>query len=55
VTFAFRFEHDGIWVAQGRIVAVRCLMRRGRKPEPVAIPADVRGRLEPYSIAGATT
>lgn len=54
VTFAFRFEHGGIRVAQGRIVAVRCLMRRGRKPEPVAIPADIRGRLEPYSISGAT-
>jgi acyl-CoA thioesterase FadM len=52
VTFAFRFEHDGIRVAQGKIVAVRCLMRRGRKPEPVAIPADIRGRLEPYSISG---
>lgn len=38
VTFAFRFTHDGRQVAEGRIVAVRCLMWPGRKPEPVAIP-----------------
>jgi acyl-CoA thioester hydrolase len=54
VTFGFRFEHGGTWVAQGRIVAVRCLMRSGRKPEPVAIPDDVRRRLEPYRVGGGT-
>lgn len=53
VTFSFRFEHAGAWVAQGRIVAVRCLMRSGKKPEPVAIPADIRGRLQPFSEGGA--
>jgi acyl-CoA thioester hydrolase len=54
ITFSFRFEHEGIWVAQGRIVAVRCLMRPGRKPEPVAIPADIRGRLEPFRAGGTS-
>jgi 4-hydroxybenzoyl-CoA thioesterase/acyl-CoA thioester hydrolase len=54
ITFSFRFEHEGIWVAQGRIVAVRCLMRPGRKPEPVAIPADIRGRLEPFRTGGTS-
>lgn len=54
VTFGFRFEHDGTCVAQGRIVAVRCLMRSGRKPEPVAIPDDIHRRLEPYRFGDAT-
>ena len=54
VTFSFRFEHEGIWVAQGRIVAVRCLMRPGRKPEAVAIPADIRGQLEPFRASGTS-
>ncbi|MEI8228759.1 MAG: thioesterase family protein [Planctomycetota bacterium] len=54
ITFSFRFEHEGIWVAQGRIVAVRCLMRPGRKPEPVAISADIRGRLEPFRAGGTS-
>jgi 4-hydroxybenzoyl-CoA thioesterase/acyl-CoA thioester hydrolase len=54
ITFSFRFEHEGIWVAQGRIVAVRCVMRPGRKPEPVAIPADIRGRLEPFRAGGTS-
>ena len=54
ITFSFRFEHGGIWVAQGRIVAVRCLMRPGRKPEPVAIPTDIRGRLEPFRVGGTS-
>jgi 4-hydroxybenzoyl-CoA thioesterase/acyl-CoA thioester hydrolase len=54
ITFSFRFEHEGIWVAEGRIVAVRCVMRPGRKPEPVAIPADIRGRLEPFRAGGTS-
>jgi len=41
VTFAFRFEHAGTLVAEGKIVAVRCLMHPGRKPEPVAIPEAI--------------
>ena len=54
ITISFRFEHEGLWVAQGRIVAVRCLMRPGRKPEPVAIPADIRSRLEPFRAGGTS-
>ena len=41
VTFAFLFEHAGKVVAEGKIVAVRCLMHPGRKPEPVAIPEEI--------------
>jgi 4-hydroxybenzoyl-CoA thioesterase/acyl-CoA thioester hydrolase len=48
VTFAFRFEHERGVVAEGRIVAVRCLLRPGCKPEPVLIRPDIIARLEPY-------
>jgi 4-hydroxybenzoyl-CoA thioesterase/acyl-CoA thioester hydrolase len=51
VTFGFRFEHEGTFVAEGRIVAVRCLMHAGRKPEPVAIPAEIIERLDQFRIA----
>lgn len=47
-TFAFRFEHGGMPVAEGKIVAVRCLMRPGRKPEPVAIPEETSHRLAAF-------
>ena len=45
VTYQFVFEHDGRAVAQGRVVAVRCLMRPGSRLEPVAIPSDIVARL----------
>ena len=48
VTYAFRFEHDGTVVARGRVVAVRCLMHPGRKPEAVPIPDAIVHRLEPF-------
>ncbi len=51
VTYAFEFAHDGRSVASGRVVAVRCLMLAGQKPEPIAIPAEIAGRLAPYRIA----
>jgi len=58
VTYGFRFSHDGVEVAKGRIVAVRCLMQPGRRPTPVAIPAEITRRLgrflaDPASGAGA--
>lgn len=45
VTYHFLFEHQGRAVAEGRVVAVRCLMRPGDLLKPVAIPADVLARL----------
>ena len=45
VTYRFVFEHEGRAVADGRVVAVRCLVRPGGRLEAVAIPADIRGRL----------
>jgi len=52
VTYAFVFAHAGRPVARGRVVAVRCAMRPATPPEPVAIPADVRQRLEAFRSAG---
>jgi len=51
VTYAFAFSQAGRAVARGRVVAVRCLMRPGRKPEAVAIPDEIAARLEPYRAA----
>ena len=47
VTYRFVFEQDGRAVAEGRVVAVRCLMRPGGRLEAVAIPEDVVARLTP--------
>ena len=51
VTYGFRFTHDGVAVAAGRIVAVRCLMHPGRKPEAVPIPADIVDMLSAFRPA----
>lgn len=53
VTYGFRFSHLGREVAHGRIVAVRCLMHPGRKPEAVAIPAGIIAGLAPYRLPDA--
>lgn len=50
VTYAFAFEHAERPVAKGRVVAVRCLMHPGRKPEAVLIPHEIIARLEPYRV-----
>jgi acyl-CoA thioester hydrolase len=52
VTYGFAFTHAGVPVAKGRVVAVRCMMRPGRRLEAVPIPDDVAARLAPYR-AGA--
>lgn len=48
VTYGFEFSHEGRSVAHGRVVAVRCLMHPGRRPEPVPIPDDVIERLAAF-------
>jgi 4-hydroxybenzoyl-CoA thioesterase/acyl-CoA thioester hydrolase len=48
VTYGFAFTHGAVPVAKGRVVAVRCLMRSGRRPEAVPIPDDIAARLTPY-------
>ena len=52
VTYAFAFAHDGLSVARGRVVAVRCLIRPNAKPEAVAIPADIVRRLDAHRSTG---
>ena len=51
VTYGFTFSHDGREIARGRIVAVRCLMHPGGKPEAVPIPPEIIARLEPFRVA----
>jgi acyl-CoA thioester hydrolase len=51
VTYAFAFALAGQPVAAGRVVAVRCLMLPGQRPEPVPIPADIAALLERYRAA----
>lgn len=46
VTYRFVFEHEGRAVAEGRVVAVRCLMRPGSRLESVVIPAEIVARLK---------
>jgi len=45
VTYRFVFAHEGRAVAEGRVVAVRCLMRPGNRLQAVAIPAEIVARL----------
>ncbi|MFM7206574.1 MAG: acyl-CoA thioesterase [Planctomycetaceae bacterium] len=45
ITYEFEFAHLGRGVATGRMVAVRCLMRPGARPEAVPIPDDIVRRL----------
>jgi len=52
VTYGFEFAHEGQAVARGRVVAVRCLMHPGRRPEPVPIPDDVIDRLSAFRPEG---
>ncbi len=50
VTYAFRFESAGRLVATGRVVAVRCLLRPGRKPLPVRLSPLVARQLASYLL-----
>jgi acyl-CoA thioester hydrolase len=53
VTYAFQFSHGGQPVAAGRVVAVRCRMRSGHRPEPVPIPPVISGRLAPFQASAS--
>lgn len=50
VTYAFRFESAGRLVATGRVVAVRCLLRPGRKPMPVRLSPLVARQLASHLL-----
>ncbi|NDC64166.1 MAG: acyl-CoA thioesterase [Planctomycetia bacterium] len=53
VTYGFHFTHDGVTVARGRIVAVRCLMHPGGRPEAVLVPPTIIALLEPFRSASS--
>ncbi len=48
VTYGFAFSHTGEAVASGRIVAVRCRMHAGGRPEPVPLPPEVTSSLKAF-------
>ena len=52
VAYRFAFTHAGRAVANGRVVAVHCLMRPAGGPEATPIPDDIRGRLERFLSPG---
>jgi 4-hydroxybenzoyl-CoA thioesterase/acyl-CoA thioester hydrolase len=51
ITYGFQFSLAGLPVARGRVVAVRCQLRPGLKPEPVPIPDDLVARFSRYRRA----
>jgi len=51
VTYGFRFTHGDVEVARGRVVAVRCILRPDRRPEPVPIPEDIAAKLARFHAA----
>ena len=51
ITYGFRFEHQGRWVAQGRVVVVRCLMNPNDSLQSVPIAAEIILRLKPFCVA----
>lgn len=48
ITYAHRFEREGVVLAEGEITAVCCRMVPGQPPQPVDIPAVFREKLRPY-------
>jgi 4-hydroxybenzoyl-CoA thioesterase/acyl-CoA thioester hydrolase len=49
VTYGFVFKHHETEVANGTIVAVRCRLPPGGRPEPIPIPPDFAARLEAFA------
>lgn len=49
VTYGFVFTHRSTEVANGTIVAVRCRLPPGGRPEPVPIPSEMAARLEAFT------
>lgn len=50
VTYRFRFLHGERSVAEGRVVAVRCLIRPGSPPQAVPVPEAIVERLSLYAL-----
>ncbi len=50
VTYRFHFTHEGRAVATGRVVAVRCLLRHGGRPQAVLVPEAIIAKLSGYAF-----
>mgnify|MGYP002623164426 FL=1 len=51
VTFAFAISRDGREVAAGSLTAVCCRIPKDGPPESIAIPEDIRAKLESVAVA----
>jgi acyl-CoA thioester hydrolase len=49
VTYRFHFRHGERSVAEGRVVAVRCLIQTGISPRAVPVPDAIAARLSRYA------
>ena len=50
VAYRFHFTHDGRAVATGRVVAVRCLLQHGGRPQAVLVPEEIIAKLSRYAF-----
>jgi len=50
VTYGFRFAHQGRPVAEGRVVAVRCRLHDGGRPQAVRVPEAIIAKLSRYRL-----
>jgi len=50
VAYQFRFAHDGRPVATGRVVAVRCRLQHGGRPQAVLVPEPIIAKLSRYAF-----
>ena len=45
-TYRFLMKHEDRLLAEGQMTSVCCRLREGQPPEPIAIPAAIRAKLE---------
>ena len=50
VTYRFHFTHEGRAVATGRVVAVRCVLQHGGRPQAVLVPEAIIAKLSGYAF-----
>jgi 4-hydroxybenzoyl-CoA thioesterase/acyl-CoA thioester hydrolase len=50
VTYQFTVDHSGRRIAEGKIVAVCCQLRRGEPLQAVAIPVATVEKLKPFAV-----
>ena len=50
VTYRFNFSHDARPVATGRVVAVRCRIQHGSRPQAVLVPQRIIDKLSAYTF-----